>query len=156
MILYTGGKYQGKLLCALNDNNYTDKDVCDFDKIEINQKAFINDASINSSDDVLINQLKNQIVLESGKKPVWTNIEELIRKMALAGFNQDQIENIITDVVRSEWPEVVIISEVGGGVIPMKKEDNIFREATGRVTVDVAKLADKVKRVVCGLTMDIK
>lgn len=155
MILYTGGKYQGKLLCALKDNNYTDSDVCDFGKLEvINEES--DGVMTKSSDNISAIKLKDQIVLEISKKPVWINVEELIRKMAFAGYNQDNIENTIIDVVHSEQPEVVIISEVGGGVIPMKKEENVFREASGRVTVDVAKLADKVKRVVCGLTMDIK
>lgn len=52
--------------------------------------------------------------------------------------------------------EVVIATEVGGGVVPMEKDQRQAREAAGRLTCLLAKRADTVVRVFCGLPMVLK
>ena len=52
--------------------------------------------------------------------------------------------------------EVVIANEVGCGVIPADPQLNIWREAAGRLSVQLAKRADTVVRVVCGIPTVIK
>lgn len=52
--------------------------------------------------------------------------------------------------------EVVITTEIGGGVVPMEKDQRMAREAAGRLTCLLAKKADTVVRVFCGLPMVLK
>lgn len=56
-----------------------------------------------------------------------------------------------------ENPDIVIISdEIGCGVVPMDPEERRYREAVGRICTDLAKRADRVDRVVCGIGTTIK
>lgn len=52
--------------------------------------------------------------------------------------------------------EVVICCEVGSGIIPAEYEQRLTREATGRLCVQLAKRADTVVRIVCGIPTCIK
>lgn len=52
--------------------------------------------------------------------------------------------------------EVVIATEIGGGVVPMDKRQRMAREAAGRLTCLLAEKADTVIRVFCGLPMVLK
>jgi len=52
--------------------------------------------------------------------------------------------------------EVVICTEVGGGVIPLEREQRLAREAAGRLSVLLAQRADTVVRMVCGIPAAIK
>lgn len=52
--------------------------------------------------------------------------------------------------------EVVICNEVGSGVIPVDYKVRLTREATGRLCVHLAKRADAVVRMVCGIPTVIK
>jgi len=51
---------------------------------------------------------------------------------------------------------VVIANEVGSGIIPATKDERIAREVAGRMTVLLAKQAETVVRVVCGIPAVIK
>jgi len=52
--------------------------------------------------------------------------------------------------------EVVVCNEVGGGIIPLQRGDREAREATGRLCIRLARDADRVVRLVCGIPMVIK
>ena len=57
----------------------------------------------------------------------------------------------------SAHPDCVIIcNEVGGGLVPVKKQDREYRENVGRVCCMLAKRADEVYRVICGIGSRIK
>lgn len=51
---------------------------------------------------------------------------------------------------------VVICDEVGSGVIPVERSVRLGREAVGRLCVLLAKDADTVVRMVCGIPQTIK
>lgn len=51
---------------------------------------------------------------------------------------------------------LVVTDEIGGGIIPMDREDRIWREVHGRICCRIAQEADEVYRVVCGIGMRIK
>ncbi|NCB63018.1 MAG: adenosylcobinamide kinase [Clostridia bacterium] len=54
-------------------------------------------------------------------------------------------------------PEVVILcDEVGCGVVPIHPEERAWRETVGRACCALAKRADRVERVFCGLPMVLK
>ncbi|MCD7884268.1 MAG: bifunctional adenosylcobinamide kinase/adenosylcobinamide-phosphate guanylyltransferase [Lachnospiraceae bacterium] len=49
-------------------------------------------------------------------------------------------------------PDIVIVSnELGYGIVPMEKQDRLWRETTGRVCTCLASRASAVVRVVCGI-----
>lgn len=52
--------------------------------------------------------------------------------------------------------EVVICNEVGSGIIPALRSDRAAREATGRLCILLAKEAEAVVRLVCGIPQVIK
>ena len=51
---------------------------------------------------------------------------------------------------------IVIANEVGAGVVPIVKEERLFREAVGRALCIVAQEAESVTRCVCGIGVRIK
>ena len=54
-------------------------------------------------------------------------------------------------------PDVVILcDEVGCGVIPMDKEERVWREAVGRLCCALAARAERVERIFCGLPTVLK
>lgn len=52
--------------------------------------------------------------------------------------------------------EVVIATEVGGGVVPVEPEQRRAREAAGRLSCLLAERAETVVRVCCGLPQVLK
>ncbi|MBP1549117.1 MAG: bifunctional adenosylcobinamide kinase/adenosylcobinamide-phosphate guanylyltransferase [Oscillospiraceae bacterium] len=51
---------------------------------------------------------------------------------------------------------IVITDEIGCGIIPLEKDDRIWREQTGRAGCIIAKNSDTVVRVFCGIPTLIK
>lgn len=52
--------------------------------------------------------------------------------------------------------EIVIASEIGGGVVPVDPAEREAREAAGRLACLLAARAETVVRVVCGLPQALK
>ena len=52
--------------------------------------------------------------------------------------------------------DVVVIDEVGAGVVPVRGDDATWRERVGRVSCALAERADAVVRMVCGIPQVIK
>ena len=48
------------------------------------------------------------------------------------------------------------MDEVGGGIVPVDPEDRIYRELVGRAGQRLAKEAEQVHRVLCGIGVRIK
>lgn len=78
--------------------------------------------------------------------PVVFHVERSVR-------TKEEAEHVLPLLLKKE---VVIINEVGSGVIPAVKEDRIAREAAGRLGVLLAKEADTVIRMVCGIPVCLK
>lgn len=51
---------------------------------------------------------------------------------------------------------IVIMDEIGCGIIPLEKRDRIWREQTGRAGSLIAKNSDTVIRLICGIPTVIK
>lgn len=136
MILITGGKYQGRLKCALEISDYTGDDVFDFAKLDSIEYVSKN--------------------IDYKNKKVWYNLQEYVRSLANNEIESVQIEMMVKKIVANCNPEIIIVAEVGAGVIPMNKKDNLFREASGRLSAFYAGEADEVYRVICGLKTKLK
>ena len=62
-----------------------------------------------------------------------------------------------TERLCKENPSVVVlINEIGAGIIPLEKSDRIWREETGRSGCLIARNSGEVIRLVCGITTIIK
>lgn len=54
-------------------------------------------------------------------------------------------------------PELIVLcDEVGSGVVPIDREERIWRETVGRLCCRMAEEADEVYRVFCGIPMRLK
>ena len=55
------------------------------------------------------------------------------------------------------YPDLIIASdEIGSGIVPIEKQERLWREVTGRVLCDLAKEAERVVRLTCGISMKLK
>lgn len=85
-------------------------------------------------------------------KPVIYGLHHIIRD--LLEQNRDPLEVLS---FAADHPDVIFIcDEVGSGVVPVHPEERAWREAVGRVCCELAKEADTVVRVFCGLPMVLK
>lgn len=65
----------------------------------------------------------------------------------------DDLDALAEELARHE---VVVATEVGGGVVPVGRDQRAAREAAGRLSVLLAQRAERVVRVFCGLPMELK
>jgi len=80
-------------------------------------------------------------------RPVVNHLEELV-------FEQPDCVDWILPMLLEK--EVVICCEVGSGIIPALRSERIKREATGRLCILLAREAEVVVRMVCGIPRVIK
>lgn len=62
----------------------------------------------------------------------------------------------LPDAAALEQRAVVICNEIGCGVVPVSPEERTRREAVGRLCCQLARRAEAVYRVNCGLGMRLK
>ena len=73
-------------------------------------------------------------------------------KIAYGGCPEKEILEFV-----EKYPNCVIISdEVGNGIVPIEAFEREYRERTGRILVELAKKAEEVERVICGIGQKIK
>ena len=131
MILITGGKYQGKEEFALRLGGYSKSDVlADFDFLSINEL--------------------------SDKYKIIRNLEEYVRYLSKDNEDISLIEDLVKKLIERIEPEIIIISEVGAGVVPLKESDNRFREAVGLISKYYANIAKEVYRLICFVAVKLK
>ena len=59
--------------------------------------------------------------------------------------------------VQSSHPNgVITMAELGCGLIPIDEFEREYRETVGRISCELAKKADAVYRVCCGIAMQLK
>lgn len=72
------------------------------------------------------------------------------------GLKQGKITiEILREVFEGDY-KAVISDEIGLGIVPMEKENRLWREETGRALCEIAKQCDEVYRVQCGIATRIK
>ncbi len=128
MKLITGGRAQGKL-------DYVKQNI---DK---NKEYVIYDGAIPGD-----NPGSDKIIIVN-------HLHEYIRKMMRD--DKDPREEIFG--LLDKYDDVIIISdEVGNGIVPADPFERKYRDTTGRILIEVAKRADTVVRVICGIGQIIK
>lgn len=51
---------------------------------------------------------------------------------------------------------IIICDEIGNGIVPMEAFERKYRERTGRILIQLAREAEEVERVICGIGQRIK
>ena len=140
MELYIGGFAQGKreyVKCRYNENQKTEKlFVKVIDCVDSHYKKML----LETECDVLI---LNHLHL-------W------VRDLLDEGMEEEKIQTTILSWIKSNPDAIVICDELGNGIVPIKKQERIWREQTGRLMIELAKQAERVERILCGLGQRLK
>lgn len=88
------------------------------------------------------------------------------RKMQMVNVFHNQIQKLleegedvevyIEELLGKSRNVVIVMDEVGAGVVPVERSDREYREAVGRAGQLLAKEAEEVYRVMCGIGVRIK
>ena len=140
MELYIGGFAQGKLEYVkrrYNENQKTEKLIVKvIDGADSHYKKML----LETECDVLI---LNHLHL-------W------VRDLLDEGMEEEKIQTTILSWIKSNPDAIVICDELGNGIVPIKKQERIWREQTGRLMIELAKQAERVERILCGLGQRLK
>lgn len=126
MIMITGGAFSGKKVYAKERFGLSDDDILNGENCSLN--------AVFSAKCIADYQLIVKRLLEENAD-VQTFTERLCRENPNA---------------------VVIINEIGAGIIPLEKSDRIWREETGRSGCLIARNSSEVIRLACGIPTTIK
>ena len=122
MELYIGGFAQGKLeyvKCRYNENQKTEKlFVKVIDCVDSHYKKML----LETECDVLI---LNHLHL-------W------VRDLLDEGMEEEKIQTTILSWIKSNPDAIVICDELGNGIVPIKKQERVWREQTGRLMIELA------------------
>lgn len=81
------------------------------------------------------------------------HFEAYIKRRMQSG---DDLEGLADSIVRRN-PELVIVTrEIGYGLVPIDAFERDYREKTGRICTELAALASRVDRVICGIGVLLK
>lgn len=87
------------------------------------------------------------------EKPIFNDFQQAVQSALLEGKNPQKL----TERLISANPEVIILcDEVGCGVVPIRREERLWRETVGRLCCQLAQQAERVERVFCGIPMRLK
>lgn len=81
-------------------------------------------------------------------RPVLINLQNIIRDEATV-LDEKFFEKLCAK-------EIITCTEVGSGVVPFEKNERDYREDVGRICIELAKRADRVIRIYCGIPTIIK
>ncbi len=87
------------------------------------------------------------------KCPVILGFHQYIKQMSP---DESAIQAFIDRIVLENPQAIITMDEVGGGIVPVDPEDRIYRELVGRAGQRLAKEAEQVHRVLCGIGVRIK
>ena len=86
-------------------------------------------------------------------------------KKVICGLHKFTYNNILKDISSLQYikeninlfkDKIIISDEISSGIVPLKKEERMWREETGRCLQYLSKEASCVYRIVCGIPTIIK
>lgn len=87
-------------------------------------------------------------------RPILCGYEETVREQLQNG--EDPLQKA-EEKIKSLHPDtVVVLTEMGCGMVPAQKEERIYRDANGRVNCLFAEQAETVIRVLAGIGQVIR
>ena len=90
---------------------------------------------------------------EAGQKVIINHFHLWVRRTMEKG---ECPEEKIKEYLEAHPQCIIISDEIGGGLVPMDAFEREYRERTGRILVELAKGAEEVERVICGIGQKIK
>lgn len=87
------------------------------------------------------------------RKPVVYHLEEVIRNLMK---EQKEIMSALELYLEKQPEGYLICEEVGCGIVPLIKEERLFRDTVGRTLCELVKKSTRVHRVFCGIGVVIK
>ncbi len=133
MIFITGGAYQGKLSYAKSNYGLSEDDIMDCANLELDMDRLC-------------------------EKRCITNLHAIARNEESKTI--DTFENFVGRLASLEKATgteyILIMDEVGSGIVPLKRDDRDYRERAGRMGCLIAQYANTVIRVTCGIGQKIK
>lgn len=90
----------------------------------------------------------------SGKKTLVINhLHHWVKNRILdGGYPEKEMETFLNDVEDC----ILISDEIGNGIVPLDAFEREYRERMGRVLISLARRAEEVERVICGIGQKIK
>ena len=126
MIMITGGAFQGKTEFAKKSFSLNDSEIIDGENC-IFEDVFTAKCVVNFH--LFIKRLMHN------------NIDPM-------GFSKK--------IIQKNSEIIIVINEIGCGIIPIEKSDRIWRETVGRTGCFIAENSEKVIRINCGIPMYLK
>ena len=86
-------------------------------------------------------------------------------KKVISGLHKFTYNNILKDISSLQYikeninlfkDKIIISDEISSGIVPLKKEDRIWREETGRCLQYLSKESSCLYRIFCGIPTVIK
>jgi len=87
---------------------------------------------------------------EAMKARCITAYEELVRRLG------DDCIRFTEELCRTPQDRIIILREVGCGIVPVEKSERIWRENVGRCGCIIAANSCRVVRIICGMPEVIK
>lgn len=92
----------------------------------------------------------------SPKTIIWNHFHLAVKNMLRLGMTKEDILELILSMEPKMINLIIVCDEIGNGIVPMEKEERIWREETGRILCKIAEKATKVERIICGIPQIIK
>jgi len=67
-----------------------------------------------------------------------------------------EIENLINEIKSKGYNLTLVTNEVGDSIVPEHHISRVFRDIQGRINQEIARMADQVYLVCCGIPVKIK
>lgn len=150
MIFVFGGEYQGKKDFVLENFGLSENEFLDIEKLCELVKE--------NSEQELIHSLRAFIDRDGiGARAIY-GLDAFVKALVEHGQNVDGwLEQWIESLKQQNWEQkIIIMKDVSQSLVPMDAMDRAFREANGRAMINLAKTADAVYRVFCGIGTKIK
>lgn len=86
------------------------------------------------------------------ESPVILGFHHYVRRLA----DEVQLQKLMDRLIRENPDAIITMDEVGSGIVPMEPEERAYRELAGLAGQRLAREAEEVHRVVCGIGRRIK
>ena len=114
-------------------------------KLEFARQLKETDVTISDGRTISLDRLADSDVI--------THFHEVIRRL---WQEKREISAVVEELLAKNPDTVIIMDEIGYGVVPMSAEDREYRELVGHTGQLLARQAEAVYRVICGIGTRIK
>lgn len=90
---------------------------------------------------------------ETECKPILKDLHLYLRRLM---EEEQNVDMVMTELLKKNPGIIIISNEIGCGIVPLDAFERGYREKTGRICCDLAKKAEHVTRIICGIGTVIK